>query len=461
MKPNEIQELTELALKHVWVPRRTWKELSAPGGFIIFTKGEGRRATDINGNTYLDYFGAVNGCGGVGWGRREIADAAYEQMLKLNYAPNHELSIPKIKLAKKLADLAPTGKLSKVFFASGGAESVETAMAISRKYHIISGYRNKHKIIGGYTYHGSTVATKATGWRRPSFHWEDFEPLMPGVIHIPSPYCAVCDLGLEYPSCRIACARYVERVIREEGPETVTAFLDVPIASTCYVPPPEYWPMIRSICDKYDVLLILDEIVTGFGRTGKMFASEHWGIKPDITVVGKAFASGYIPLSAAIVAREVAEKFEGGPEKMLHHSYTYEGHATACAAALATIEIIEKENLTEHARIMGEYMFEGLKTLYKHRIVGDIRSGLGLMCQVELMKNRDNKERFSTQENSNIAHLLREGLMAYGLFGLFTNPIWVCPMMTITRVEIDEMISAFDRAIGDVERRVGVDTLIQ
>lgn len=451
----EFDNLGQLALEHVWVPIRPWNELTALRGFSIFTEGKGCFITDINGKKYLDYWGTVNGVNLVGWGRKEITDAVRDQLLKLHFTPTHELTVSKIKLSKKLADITP-GSLSKVFFGNSGTEAIEAAMAIAKKYQILSGYRNKYKIIGGYTYHGSTAGSKSTGWRPPVFKWEDFEPLVPGMVHVASPYCSKCDFGLEYPGCEILCAKHVERVIQMEVPDTVAAFLDTPIASSCFIPPQEYWPMIRSICDKYGILIIHDEVVTGFGRSGKWFASEHLGMIPDIMVVGKGFASGYIPISAAIVTSEVAKKFKGGPKEVLSHSYTFEGHPGACAAALANIEIIEKENLVENSANMGKYLFRQLQSLFKHKIVGEVRGGLGLMCEIEMMKDKKTKEPFTPEENKRINGMLKKKLMEAGLFGMFTNPLPICPPLIITESEIDQIISTFDRVIGEIEKELSL-----
>jgi adenosylmethionine-8-amino-7-oxononanoate aminotransferase len=273
--------------------------------------------------------------------QEEIEDAAYDQMLKMQFTPTHELSIPKIKLSKKLADITP-GSLSKVFFALSGSGAVETAIKLVRKYQQLSGFRNKFKIIGSYAFHGFTYGAMSSGWIGDFIH-KDFEPLLPGFLHVASPKCPICDFGLEYPSCNILCARYIEKIIQKEHPDTVAAFLDVPVSKHGYVNPPEYWPIVRSICDKYGMLLILDEVFTGFGRTGKMFACEHWGVVPDIMVVAKGLAGSYMPISATIVTKEVAKKFEGGANEVLTHSVTSEGHPVSCAAALATIEIIERK----------------------------------------------------------------------------------------------------------------------
>jgi adenosylmethionine-8-amino-7-oxononanoate aminotransferase len=449
---GKVEDLTTLAVKHIWQVLRPYDVFSAPGGFTIFTEGKGCYLTDINGKRYLDYWACIM-FNNVGWGRKEIADAANEQMVKLHFAPTHEPTIPKIKLAKKLADITP-GSLSKVSFGVGGTDSIETALKIAWKYQRLLGFPNRHKVIGGYTYHGSTFGAMSTGWRTPTFTWEDFPPLLPGMIHVPSPYCAACDFGLTYPGCDILCARHVEWVIEREIPETVAAFIDVPIPEKAYIPPPEYWPMIRSICDKHGIVLILDEVQSGFGRFGKMFACEHYGIVPDIMVLGKALSCGYVPMSAAISREEIAQRFEGGSKEALKHSYTFEGSPVACAAALANIEIIEREKLVENSKIMGTYLFERLQALYEHNIVGELRGGLGLNCQIELMKDRKTRERFGPEENAKIAGILKQKFMDVGLFGLFANPIPIVPPLVITKNEIDEMVNKLDKVLGEIAKRL-------
>ena len=446
---KDIEMLRKMAVEYVWPVARPFDQFSSPGGFTIFTHGEGCRVTDITGKTYLDYWGNVM-LNNVGYGRKEIIDAIHEQAMNLPFAPTHEPTIPKIELAKKLADIAP-GSLSKVFFAGGGSESIETALKIAWKYHRISGSINKYKIIGGYTYHGSTYGAMSTGWRPPVFDWKDFPPTLPGMVRIATPYCSICDFGLSYPDCDVLCAKQLERTIQLEGPDTVAAFIDVTIPSSAYIPPPEYWPIIRATCDKYGVLMIQDCVQCGFGRFGKMFAVEHYRVVPDIMVVAKALASGYMPISAAIVRKEIAQKFEGGVAEVLSHSYTFEGHPVACAAALANLEIMEKENLVENSKVMGEYLFEQLKSLYKYNIIGEIRGGMGLNSAIELVQDRESGKRFVGKEIGLLFGLLKRRLMEAGLFGLFVNPIPVIPSLIVNKEDIDEMVSRFDTAVSKVQ----------
>jgi adenosylmethionine-8-amino-7-oxononanoate aminotransferase len=452
LEENEIKELRQQTIEHIWQVTRPFNVFSAPRGFTIFTDGQGCHVTDVNGKTYLDFWANIM-LNNVGYGRKEIADAAYEQLKRLPFAPTHEPTIPRIKLAKRLADITP-GTLSKVFLGSGGSESIETALKIAWKYQRLLGFTNRYKMVGGYTYHGSTFGAMSTGWRPPFFSWEDFPPLLPGMVHITSPYCSVCDFGLEYPNCDILCAKYVEKIIQLEGPDTVAAFIDVTIPTSAHIPPKEYWSIIRSICDKYGILLILDCVQSGFGRFGYMFACEHYNIVPDIMVVSKALASGYQPISATIVKKEVAQKFEGGPAEVLSHSYTFEGHPVACAASLANLEIIEKENLVENSRMMGDYLFEQLQLLYRHKIVGEIRGGLGLNCAVELVRDRKSKKRFSKEENDRVCGLLQIKLMEAGLFGLFTNPLPIVPALIINKDEIDLIATGLNQVIAEIQKEI-------
>lgn len=442
--------LRQLAVDHVWTPLRPWNVLTAPGGFSIFTEGEGCHLIDISGKRYIDCWSSIM-LSNVGYGRKEIADAAYEQMITLQFPPTHDLTVPKIKLAKKLADITP-GSLSRVLFGNSGTESIETALKIARKYQRLSGYTSRYKFVGGNNYHGSTFGSMSLGWRKPNFTWEDFEPLLPRVIHVPRPYCSICELGLQYPSCNLQCAKQLEAVVKSEIPETIAAFIDVPIPADGFIPPPEYWPIVRSICDNYGILLILDEVQSGFGRTGKMFAIEHWNVIPDIMVMAKALASGYMPISAAIATKEVAKKFEGGPEEVLKHSYTFEGHPVACAAALANIEIIEREKLVENSRLMGKYLHEKLQSLDKYGVVGEIRGGLGLMCNVQLVKDKETKEQFSPEEDAIVRKMLKVKLMEEGLYGMFTNPIPVMPALIVCRDEIDEIVRVLGSAFAEIEK---------
>ncbi len=453
-KTETFEDLIEDVFEHVWQPMRPWSEFTAPGGLSIFTEGNGCRITDIHGKTYLDFFACYQ-CNEVGWGRKEIAKAAYEQMVKLHLSPRHEPSLPKIKLAKKLAEMTP-GSLSRVFFTTCGTTAVETALKMVKKYQRILGFPGRYKLIGECTFHGMTFGAMSTGWRKGHFTWEDYEPLVPGMLFVTPPYCSICELGLNYPSCDLACAKQVEAIIQRENPETIAGFIGTPIVLYAYFPPKEYWPMIRSICDKYGIPLIFDEVQSGFARWGKMFACEHYNVIPDIMCLAKGLTSGYLPLGATIVTKEFAQKFEGGPKEMLMHSYTYEGHPVSCAVSLVHLEIIERERLVENSATMGKYLYEQVQSLHRHKMVGEIRGGLGLVCAIDLVKDKKTKEKFSPEENRRIIGMLKKKGMELGLFGNFSNPLLIEPPLIVTKEEIDEIVSGFDRVIGEIEKELSV-----
>jgi len=445
---SEVLELRKMAAEHTWLPFQPLVSLGTPEGLRIYVEGKGCRVTDIDGKSYIDGFAGLM-YKNVGYGRKEIADAAYAQMLKLTSPPQYDYAtVPLIKLAAKLAQITP-GSLSRTFFANGGSEANETAVKLAKHYQRLAGFGNRYKIIARREeYHGFTHLTMNLG--KPSgMSWASYEPLVPGIRHIPQPYCYRCPLGLSYPACDLACARELEKVIEFEGAQMVAAVVVVAVSqiTPVNVPPPDYWPMIKSICDKYGVLLIDDEVVCGFGRTGKMFGMENWGVVPDIMTMAKGITSGYLPLAACIAKSEVSQKFE---DEAFQQVITFGGLPTSCAAALANIEIIEKEKLVERAATLGEYVAQQMQTLYEHPMVGDIR-GIGLMWGVELVKDRKSKERLTPEVGRDLALKLRQA-------GLITRTqdgtIRFFPPLVITQDEIDESIAIMDRAIGELEKEL-------
>jgi adenosylmethionine-8-amino-7-oxononanoate aminotransferase len=275
---------------------------------------------------------------------------------------------------------------------------------------------------------------------------------MPGVIHVAPPRCYRCEYGLTYPGCDLKCAKQVEAVVLQEGPETVAAFLATPVSanSLCDVPPPEYWPIIRSICDKYGIVLQVDCVVTGFGRTGKMFGIENFGIVPDIMSVAKGIISGYLPLSATIISSKVADAFE--PKMTFLHDYTFGGHPAACAAALVNIDIIEREKLVENSAVVGKYLLEKLQALDKHPIVGDVR-GIGLFCTIEYVKDRKTKEPFDKA----VIGGLRRKLMAKGLLSRTKDSSTsFLPPLVFTKSDADEAVDILDKSLTELEKELSM-----
>jgi adenosylmethionine-8-amino-7-oxononanoate aminotransferase len=375
-------ELQSLDLKSVWHPLTQHRDLeqapplaieSASGCFVV---AEG-------GRRYLD---GVSGlwCVNIGHGRRELAEVAREQMEKLAYVPltfSHE---PAVRLAAKLLDLL--GFEGRVYFSNSGSEANEAAIKIARQYHAQVGQaRGRTKIISrNRGYHGNTLgALSATGQQERR---QGYEPLLPGFIFVdaPDPYRNPGD----------AAAALEEAIVRE-GPDSVAAFLMEPVIAGggVLVPDAAYLPRVREICDRHGVLLILDEVVNGFGRTGEMFAYQHWGAEPDIITLAKGIASGYMPLAATVVKQRVFDAFRGDPADLAHfrHVNTYGGHPVATAVGLRNIEIIEREELVVRARETGAALQTRLKGLRDHPNVGDVR-GLGLLIGIELVEDRESKQ---------------------------------------------------------------------
>jgi len=456
---TELESLRRQAVDHLMLRgSMTGEQVMESLGIMV--KGEGIRVMDSEGKTYID------GQSGmwvleVGHGRKEIADAVYAQMQDLAYTTSFmgfignrpmgaTTTLPAIKLAAKLAEITP-GDLNKVSFANGGSEAVETALKMTRQYQVNNGHPRKFKFISRRgSYHGNTYGCMAVcpslGSRHPIF-----EPLPPIGLQVFPPHCYRCDFGLEYPGCGIQCAEEIERVIRYHDPELIAGVIIDPVSIAqggCVVPPKEYLPRVREICDKHEILLIDDEVINGFGRTGKMFACEHWGVVPDIMTLAKGIVSGYVPCAAIIAKDGIAAKFEGRENAFLH-GYTFGGNPVSCTAALTNIEIIEREGLVENAAKMGKYMLDRLQPLYEHPTVGDIR-GLGLALTIDLVKDKKTKEHFPLEVSSSLAGIVLQ-------MGLRVNAgehLNIAPPLIITQEEADEIIDIVDKALTKWEAEV-------
>src|SRR5436309_2789590 len=326
----------------------------------------------------------------VGHGRGELADAAAGQMRKIAYASAYvgATNEPAVRLAEKIVGHAYPSS-SGVYYTTAGAESNESAFKTARFFWKVQGKPNKTKIISRtHAYHGVTMAAmSATGM---AIYHKMFGPLVPGFIQVASPY-AYRWAGNEEPG--IGAADAVERAILAEGPDTVAAVIAEPVmgAGGVIVPPPSYFPRLREICDRHAVLLIADEVITGFGRTGRWFALGHWGVMPDIVSFAKGVTSGYLPLGGVIMSKTIHNAIETAPaDRKFMHAGTYSGHPVCCAVGLRNVELIESEGLVERAAIMGLRLLAGLQGLRDFSVVGDVR-GLGMMCGVELVSDRDAK----------------------------------------------------------------------
>ncbi|MDE0636240.1 MAG: aminotransferase [Candidatus Poribacteria bacterium] len=439
----------EIDKAHVWHPLFQHQRLDETD-LLVFKSAHGTTLIDAEGNEYLDAYSALWNVN-VGYGRQEIADAVYAQIQELCYYPHAQINVPATELAAQLAACLP-GDLNHVYFCNSGSEANETAIKIARQYgrQTYPG-ENRYKIISRYRgYHGFTYgAMSATGQARRR---KAFEPLVPGFLHATPPYCYRCPIGLDYQSCNDACADEIERIIQLEGPETVIAVIAEPIigGGGVIVPSDEYFPKIRKICDDYGLLLILDEVITGFGRTGKMFACEHWDVQPDLITLAKGLTSGYIPLGACVASTSVFNTFLGDSDENREFSQvcTYGGHPVACAAGVANLNILQSERLWENAEKVGGYLLEKLKTLKSLPIVGDVR-GKGLMLAVELIQT--DGSHLETAKTNHIVGQLREKGIIVGKIGHAVdepeNIIYFAPPLILTESEADRIFNTLHQVL--------------
>ncbi|MCY3637926.1 MAG: aspartate aminotransferase family protein [Chloroflexi bacterium] len=441
---ERIEELKQQAADHFW-PHNNPAGNMDDDGIKLVQSGKGVWVEDVEGEQWFDTMAGM-WLKNIGHGRKEVADAVYNQMLDISYTPGGTVSPSTAELSARIAGLAPD-KEARTYFVSGGSEAVETAIKMAKQYHKNNGEPTRWKVISRRgSYHGATHACMSLGGGGVSAPIH-FGPLMPGNIHIANPD------SYRNNGNDLQCARDLEIAIQHEGPSTVAAFIGEPISAAAgiHVPHPEYWPTIREICDKYGVIMICDEVITGFGRTGKMFATEQWGIKPDIFTVAKALTSGYIPIGAAVASKKVSEAFMGD-DSQFRHLITFGGNPVACAAAMANLDIMEGEGMVENSAEMGNYMYEQLQTLYEHPSVGDVRGGMGLLCAVELVKDRDTKESFPAEAKlaDKIAPLMNE----HNLLGRPGNSIYLAPPLCITKDEVDHVVSQVDSVITKLEAQL-------
>ncbi len=414
---------------------------------MVWVEGHGATIRTADGREFIDGLSGLWNVN-VGHGRAELGEAAARQMTELAYASAYtgNTNIPAIKLAEKLAERCYPS-INHFFFTSGGGESNDSAFKTARFYWNAGGKPDKLKIISlELGYHGVTLgAMNATGL---DMYRPGFGPPMPGFLRIPPPYPYRFDRTDAASDAGILAANLLEEAILREGPDTVAAFIAEPVQGVggAIVPPDSYFPRIREICDTHDVLLIADEVITGFGRTGKWFALEHWGVEPDIISMAKGITSAYVPLGGIGLSDRVFRGLaEASPTKRWMHAYTYSGHPTCSAVALENIAILEREGLVGLAAEKGARLLDGLRQLTGLDHVGEVR-GLGLMAGIELVEDKTTKETFDPARK--VGAKLHAECVRRGLFSRFRNDIYVlAPPLVTSDEDIDRIVNIVGESI--------------
>jgi len=471
---SNAQTTEEAFLRHIFVRDQMAEWSRQP---LIMAKADGVFYWDVHGKRYFDALSGIY-VASVGHNNRRVIEAVKKQLDTLHFSPPmHGTNPVAVQLANLLAELAP-GDLSTVKFQCGGAEVTEAAIKLARQYHKLTGNPGKYKIISRYlSWHGSTMGSlSASGLKsRKTVN----EPLAPGFLHVFPPTCYRCPFGKTYAArglacasdnpndaddrertlsrkrreeceCGITCATIVGDVIEMEDAATVAAIMVEPIGHTGGIidPPEEYLPILREVCDRHNVLLIFDEIITGIGRTGQMFAAQTFGVTPDVICMGKGLSGGFAPLSAMICRRPIADAFWGpiAENPGFVEGHTFEGNPVSCAAGIAVLREILERDLCANARTQGARLRAGFERLaQKHGIIGDIR-GKGLFLGMEFVKNPATKERFPSEMAFGVQ--VGKRALANGLLCRF-DPHWLAfgPPLVVTAEQVDEMVGILDRSI--------------
>jgi putrescine aminotransferase len=448
----DLETLRRLDLAHHLPAQQNYRLMEQLGGSRIITRAEGCRIYDAEGRSLLDGMAGL-WCVNVGYGREELARVAYEQMQELPFYNTffRTATPPVVQLATRLSKITG-GDLQHFFFSNSGSEAVDTAFRLARHYWNVVGQPKRKILISRWNaYHGSTVAGASLGGMK-FMHAQGGLPI-PGIEHVMQPYLFGDGFGEDPERFAERAAQAIEERILAVGAENVAAFIGEPVqgAGGVIIPPPGYWPRVEAICRKYGILLICDEVICGFGRLGRWFGYQHFGVTPDIVTMAKGISSGYLPISAtAVSARIVAALRESNDE--FAHGFTYSGHPTAAAVALKNIEIIDSEGLVERvADDVGPYLSRALAQLASHELVGEARS-LGLIGGVEIVRKKGTNERFGGKEGTAgpiVRDLcIRNGLMVRGI----RDTIVMCPPFIITHAEIDELVAILARSLDQARQ---------
>jgi adenosylmethionine-8-amino-7-oxononanoate aminotransferase len=453
MKKMTVAELKAANARHLWHPMAHPKAMHDTPPDII-ARGEGSWIWDIDGHRMVDGVGGLWSAN-LGFGRREIRDAIVEQLDELAfYNTFRGTTHPRaIELSTRLVRLMEPDGVGAVFFSNGGSDAVEGALKLARQYWKLQGQGDRSKFIAlrqGYhgVHFGGMSVNGNTNFRR------NYEPLLPGCFHVDTPWVYRNPYTDDPARLAEICAELLEREIVFQGPDTVAAFIAEPVQGSggVIVPPANYWPLVRQVCDRHGVLLIADEVVTGFGRTGHLFGTRLWGVKADLWCLAKGISSGYVPLGATAISSKVAAVFEQGDAALgaVTHGYTYSGHPVAAAAALATLEVLQREDVVGNAARQGAHLIERLRALGgRSRLIGDVR-GVGLMVCLEMVADKASKAPFGRGAKE-VAAVAREAYRRGAMVRTSGPNIILSPALTISREEIDVLCDALEGAFAAVE----------
>ncbi|GAE35244.1 aspartate aminotransferase family protein [Halalkalibacter akibai] len=450
VKINQTNEALEKDDKYIWHSMKPYN----PDATMVITKAEGSWITDNEGNKYLD---AMSGlwCVNIGYGRTELADAAYEQLKDLAYYPLTQSHLPAIKLGEKLNEIL--GEEYVIFFSNSGSEANETAFKIVRQYHQQKGDHQRYKFISRYrAYHGNSMgALAATGQAERKYK---YEPLAPGFIHVTPPDSYRSNDLPECDPTELESVKEIDRVMTWEMSETVAGVIMEPIITGggVIMPPDGYLTGVKEVCEKHGALLIVDEVICGFGRTGEPFGFMNYGVKPDIITMAKGITSGYLPLSATAVRKEIYDSFKGSEQyDYLRHVNTFGGNPASCALALKNLEMMEKENLYERSKQLGAWLKSDLiNVLQHHPYVGDVR-GKGLLIGIELVTDKETKEPIDVSiVNKVIASCKKRGVII-GKNGAtvagYNNVLTIAPPLNIEEEDLTLLVQTLKEALNEIK----------
>ena len=444
------EQWQEIDSAHHLHPFTDYKSLAKEGSNII-VKADGVYLTNTDNKQFLD---AMSGlwCVNVGYGRKILADVAYKQMQELPYYNSFfkTATAPSIELAQQLAEISP-GDLNHAFFSSSGSEANDTVVRMVRRYWDLKGQPNKKTFISReYAYHGSTMTGMNLGGMT-AMHEQG--GMMPGFAHVMPPYWYKYGQEMSPEEFGIFTANKIEEKILELGPENIAAFIGEPIqgAGGVIIPPETYWPRVQEICSKYDILVVVDEVICGFGRTGNWFGSDTYGINPDIITMAKGISSGYIPLSGIMVGKRVSDVLidEGGE---FYHGYTYSGHPVACAVAIENLKIIREENLIENSKNTSVYLSEKMKEIADHPLVGEVRMKSYIGC-VELVKDKEKGIMF--EDTGTVGTICRDYCIENGLImRAVRDGMIFCPPLIFSKNHIDELVEKLKKSLDQTHNHI-------